>query len=321
MESNLKDYLDDILPVIDDGLEETGVPIYERFFIASMEFVRHFVTDTSFDSKDEFIKSDGFLLGVVPLVNDWYYKKYGLLAKSPKTFMLKGLITIMNQPFCIKFPNTISIVETEDETAWMKFVDHLDSTEDPQEMIQGRDIFLSELLEPHKTDAFTQINNTVSKLRKISINLNTLSIDKQTNSMASSILGHFDKATGDIVSYDVSRVATACWEIHLAIEKTMKVFLKQETGNFPKTHSLKILFENISQCAGTKLDTVNAELIESLPKDAVNLRYAENHISMRDTIEFYIKGLTIVEAISDKLDRDIRLDNASILIKMAPWAK
>jgi len=321
VDSSIKSYLDEHLPIIDEHLSDLDVPIYDRYLRASYLFVEDFVVSTSIGSKEDFLASKRFYECIIPLVKNWYDESYESLATNPKSFILQGLITIREQPILLKFPSSISIVEEEGKSAWLKFVDHLDSTENIQEMIQGRSISLDKLDKPHKANVEKQISILVSKLRSLSINLNVLTIDEITWKMARSIVGHFEKATIDIVSYDSERAATACWEIHLAIEKVFKVYLKQKVGSFQQIHSLKDLYKCAVKETGIEFVGVNRELVNSLPKDVISLRYAESTITMMDAVDFYNKGLLIVHAVSDKLDRDHNIANSSFLINKPIWVK
>jgi len=321
VDSSIENYIDEYLLIIDEHLSELGVPIYDRFLRASHLFVKYFVVTTSVGSKEDFLASKGFSECIIPLVKNWYDKYYELLAENPKSFILQGLITIREQPTLLNFPSSISIVEEEGKSAWLKFVDHLDNSENIQEMIQGRNILLNKLEEPHKANVENQISIVISRLRSISLNLNVLKIDEKTRKMAKSIVGHFEKATIDIVSYDSERVATACWEIHLAIEKVFKVYLMQKTGNFKLIHVLKDLYKLAVKETDIEFVGVDRELVNSLPKNAISLRYAESTITTMDAVDFYNKGLLIVHAVSDNLDREHDFANSSILFNKPAWAK
>lgn len=319
VDSSIKSYIDEYLPIIDEHLSDLDVPIYDRYLRASHLFVEHFVVSTSNGSKEDFLASKAFYECIIPLVKNWYDESYESLAKNPKSFILQGLITIREQPTLLKFPSSISIVEEEGKSAWLKFVDHLDNSENIQEMIQGRSISLDKLDKTHKENVEKQISVLISRLRSISINLNVLTIDEITWKMARSIVGHFEKATIDIVSYDSERFATACWEIHLAIEKVFKVYLKQKTGSFKQIHCLKELYK--SAVKETEFVGVDRELVNSLPKNAISLRYAQSMINMMDAVDFYNKGLLIVHAVSDKLDREHNLANSAFLINKPVWVE
>ncbi|ELA7195937.1 hypothetical protein RAL08_004522 [Vibrio parahaemolyticus] len=317
----MNQYIREALNVIDEVLDVKNIPIYDRFLIASRMFVSDFVEDTSYSSKAEFLKSDAFFECIVPVVHDWYFEKYGELAKNPHESVFSGAITIRNQPILIKFPATISIVEKEDETAWIKFLDHLDQSEDMQAMLQGRNISLDSLSRNQKYKVEQRIEEVVACIRTISINLTALKVDSKTVNLARTILDELERASLDLTSYDKNRIGNSCWHTHLAIEKTMKVFLKQNIGQFEGTHDLKLLLSKILECSQSKSLNIDLSVIDSFPKNVVALRYGEESISADKAFLFYNKALPLIRDVSSVLVRSLGIRNASILIKKPAWVK
>ncbi|WP_158133619.1 hypothetical protein [Vibrio navarrensis] len=315
----LNQYLREALIVIDEVLDVRNIPIYDRFLIASRMFVSEFVEDTSYSSKEEFIKSDAYLECIVPVVHDWYFERYGELAKRPHESDFSAVITIRNQPVLIKFSSTISIVEKQGETAWIKFLDHLDKSENIQAMLQGRNIRLDSLARNQKYKVEQRIEEVVTCIRTISINLTGLKVDSKTVNLARTVLDELERASLDITSYDKNRIANSCWHTHLAIEKTMKVFLKQSIGQFEETHDLKLLFSKILEHSDSKNLNIDPSVIDSFPTNVVALRYGEESISVEKALLFYNKALPIIRDLSSVLVRKFGIRNASILIKKPTW--
>ncbi|EJL6684752.1 HEPN domain-containing protein [Vibrio cholerae] len=317
----INQYLREALIVIDEVLDVINIPIYDRFLVASRMFVSEFVVDTSYISKEEFIKSDAYLECIVPVVHDWYFEKYGELAKRPHETDLTAAITIRNQPVLIKFSPTISIVEKEGESAWFKFLDHLDKSEDIQAMIQGRNIRLDSLSRSQKYKVEQRVEEVVTCIRQISINLTGLKVDSKTVNLARTILDELERASRDITSYDKNRIANSCWHTHLAIEKTMKVFLKQSIGKFEETHDLKSLFSKILENSDSQNLNIDPSVINSFPTNVVALRYGEESISAEKALLFYNNALLLIRDLSSVLVRKFGIRNASILIKKPTWIK
>ncbi|MCG9629963.1 MULTISPECIES: HEPN domain-containing protein [Vibrio] len=317
----MNQYIREAMNVIDEILDVKNIPIYDRFLIASRMFVSDFIEDTSYSSKAEFLKSDAFFECIVPVVHDWYFEKYGELATSPHESVFSAAITIRNQPILIKFPATISIVEKEGETAWIKFVDHLDKSEDMQAMLQGRNISLDSLSRNQKCKVEQRIEEVVACIRTISINLTALKVDSKTVNLARTILDELERASLDLTSYDKNRIANSCWHTHLAIEKTMKVFLKQNIGQFEETHNLKSLLSKTLECSESKSLNINFSVIDSFPQNVVALRYGEESISAEKALLFYNKALPLIRDVSSVLVRSLGIRNASILFKKPAWVK
>nr|WP_075519184.1 hypothetical protein [Moritella viscosa]SHO03583.1 Chromosomal replication initiator protein DnaA [Moritella viscosa] len=318
---NTKDYIYNVMPDINEHLEQLSVPIYDRYLQASHIFVDAFVLDSTFSSKKNIVKSNEFHEYIIPIFHDWYHENYGTLAKNPKNFNFKGLIIVHKQPVIITFPSTISIPEEEGKTSWMKYPDHLDNSENIQNMFVERVIDLNILSGSQRTKVQNQIEDVVSKIRSIAINFKGLSLDDKTERMARTVITDFEKAAVDIASHYTEQGLTACWHIQQAIEKTFKVFLKQQQDYFEETHILRNLYNSAIDVNRVGFDGIDSKLIDSCLKNTIDLRYAQELLPLSQSIDFYKKALKIVLAVSEKFERDIQFKNASFLLKKAPWAK
>jgi hypothetical protein len=63
----LKDAINEHMPFIDEILQESELAIFDRFIRAAFIFVDVAVTDSSFGSKEELLKSKAFFEGIIPL--------------------------------------------------------------------------------------------------------------------------------------------------------------------------------------------------------------------------------------------------------------
>ena len=157
----MKAAIDEHMPFIDKQLHELQIPIFNRFFQAACIFVEVAIIDSSFDTKGDLLKSDAFIEGIVPSVNDWYFNKYGNLATKPKDNFYSGIINPFGQPTLIKIPSTISKVEIPNKTAWFTLPDHLQEAELLADMVQVE--FESENLSSNETNClFNEFNEVVS---------------------------------------------------------------------------------------------------------------------------------------------------------------
>jgi hypothetical protein len=143
--------------------------------------------------------------------------------------------------------------------------------------------------------------------------------DPETTNMAQGIWSHFEKAIVDILSFQNQQASIGCWELHLAIEKTLKVYLKQANGKKYYGHNLNTLGDE----ARTYIPEIDLSMIKSLPsdKDAIQLRYSELIKNVDEVVGYYKKALALVSFITSKLSRKYQLNNASFLIRKAAWAK
>jgi hypothetical protein len=315
----LKDAINEHMPFIDELLGESNIPVFKRFIQAASIFVDVAIVDSSFETKEELFKSKAYFEGILPLVNDWYWEKYGQLAKNPKDNVYSGILSSYAQPILIKIPATTSRIEVKGESSWLTFPDCLQSTEILHGMLEPA-INLKKLTDNERAKFNEEANQVVSLTR--SINLNVMSatdLDSETRSMAVGIWSHFEKAVSDILSFQHEIASIGCWELHLAIEKSFKIFLKQKSGKKHTGHDLMTL----SNKSKKYVPDIDVSLISELPsdKEAINLRYAEIIRTTHDAVKYYKNTLLLVDFLTSNLDRNYRFNNASFLIKMAPWAK
>lgn len=315
----LKDAIDENMPFIDEMLQESKVAIFDRFMRAALIFVDLAITYSSFGSKEELLKSEVFFKGIIPLVNDWYWEKYGELAKNPMCEVYSGIVNPYGQPVLVKIPSTTSKIEVPNETAWLTFPDCLQESESLTDMIQTP-LILDKLPTSEREALLSEFDEVVSMTRSINLNIMSASeLDAETTNMAQGIWSHFEKAIVDILSFKNQQASIGCWELHLAIEKTLKVYLKQADGKKYFGHNLNTLGDK----ARIYIPEIDLSMIKSLPsdKDAIQLRYSELVHNVDEVVDYYKKALALVFSITRKLARKYKLNNASFLIKMAPWAR
>jgi hypothetical protein len=175
-------------------------------------------------TKDEFI--DKHFASITNVVVDWYMDKYGQLVK-PKINLLSGIVRYYNQPVLLKIPATTSKVEKEGETAWFTFPDHLQQDETYKSMFAS-DINFDNLPKDDLAALKKEVEEVVALSRRTRISLMTASILNTTSlNMGDSIWTHIEKAISDIISGIPANISLACWELHLAVEKSLKVYISQ----------------------------------------------------------------------------------------------
>jgi len=315
----LKDAVDEHMPYIDEILNEEKIPIFDRYMKAGLLFVDIAISESSFSSKKDLLKSEVFFKRIVPLVNDWYFSKYGELARNPKNKVYSGIINPYGQPVLVRIPSTTKKVEVPGETVWLTFPDRLHESESLTDMIQTT-LMMDRLSLEEKEVLLAEFSDIVSKTRSINLNLMSASeLDEETKNMAHGIWSHFEKAILDILSFQDQIASIGCWELHLAIEKTLKVYLKQAEEKKYYGHDLSKL--------GKRVRNYNSDIdlstIESLPSDkvAIQLRYSEIISSVYDVVDYYKNALDLCATVTSRLKKRYILNNMAILLKRPPWAK
>lgn len=306
------------LPWIDSYLDESDVPVHERNLRAAITFVDVCIIEISNSTKEDFIKSNKFD-EIVNVITDWYYDKYGQLMK-PKKETLSGIARYYNQPVLLKIPTTTTQVEKEGESAWLTFPDHLQKEENYRRLFVADlkfDLMPEEILEV----LIKEVEEVVALSRRTRISIMTASVTNggALSNMASSIWTHIEKAISDIISGVPANVSLACWELHLAVEKSLKVYIGQFGKEKGWGHDL-IALAGHAKRLGLEVDET---LLGNLhgEKDAIRVRYGEIQVAQREAVESYCNALKLVCTITSQLKREISIYNASILLKKAPWAR
>ena len=299
---------------IDEIYSKSHKPIHSRPLSAILLLIDENILKLKNIDTENLHESQGFII-LMKMVQEWYYHRYGELAKSTNKFDLKGIVLFHKNPLLINFPQTTTMIEVEEESSWMVYSTHIEEYEDIEEHFSTK-IDLNSLNKSQSNLFYRAIDKIVYLTRKISINIfsDTSRLDDDESMMLKSIMRHIEKGIDDTLRFDVES-SVACWEFHLAIEKSFKVYIKQKSGKKVFGHNLTELNE-VSSKYNKEIDL---NLLNELPtdKEAIKLRYAEMQLSTNQIISIYALTLEIVNDITKDLDRTIKIYNARILLKMA----
>ncbi len=319
MAKELIDFINEALPDIDNYLTEQNIPIYQRFYCAGRLFVEAYVTSPNFSSTDELLKSEVYFESILPLFNNWYFNKYGELSSNPSKNYYAGMVLLYGQPVELKIPSSVGEVVEVGKLAKMTFVDHLHHSEKIESLLVPN-VDLKKMDEDSYTSLRSEIEKVVCFTRSINLDLNTFSnLDLDTSNMAKGVWSHFEDGINKIVGLKSELASIACWDFHLAIEKSIKVLTFSKCGKYKFIHSLSNLLEDL-QSSGVMLDS--SSLLD-LPSDAeaIKLRYAQLIKSPNDAFNYYMDALKFVSQVASKLEHEFVFKNVSFIIKKAPWAR
>lgn len=319
MSNELNDHINGNMPHIDEILAEQNIPIHKRFFIAGKLFVETAVQDSSFQSNEELLESEVYRESILPLFVDWYHEKYGDLAKGLGKDVYSGIVLAYGQPVKLNIPATTNEVVEEGKLAKMTFPDHLQESENLEDLIELK-FKLSNMEESSVSKLRSQIEKVVALTRSINLDLNMASnITQSASDMSQGIWSHFEKGISDILSLKSERASIACWEFHLAIEKSIKVLIHSKSGSSKHGHNLDNLIAHLSKFESG----VDSSGLAGLPsdKDAIKLRYAEMIKTPIDAFKYYLIALGFVGDTASRLEHEIGIKNASFTLRMAPWAR
>lgn len=137
--------------------------------------------------------------------------------------------------------------------------------------------------------------------------------------LAAGISVHLDRAVVGVCDATGPTAEIAIWELHLAVEKALKVFLAQKSIAVPNTHDLTRLR---SLAKGGGLSTDAGRGIDNLPthREANAHRYGEVPAPTPGYLmSAYLQALEVISRIARELDHGWISDHATIHIQALPW--
>lgn len=303
------------LELFDERMSFDNTPIHERPLKSARWLVQEGIATITNGSKENFLDEEWFCV-VVAAINEWYADRYGSTSCHVRKDKLSGIVLFRRMPTKIEMPVTTARVEVEGETAWITFPDKLQDDEDVLALFQSAPNLNS--LQPDERELLLgNIRDVVHWSRSVNLNLQSASGPcVEATAMAASVWPHFEKAISDILTLKSASATVGCWELHLCVEKAFKIFIYQ--NNTKKTgHCLDSLFEEAKKFGLVLTPT----LLSSMPhwKTAIQYRYGEKTISINQTIDIYRVALQVVFEITQKLKKEITINNASILLKKPRW--
>lgn len=304
------------MPEIDAALAEANVAVPDRKRRAAFVFVNHCLTIEG-GTKDKFWEKRWFA-EIYCAIEDWYKGAYGG-ALADERDQLMGFVILNQTPIMLEIRQTLSQPSDTKNRSWLVFaVESLDSEALSDWLPSGVDC--SRLLGGVYRQAEASVRSVVTRLRSINNNLMTASIeDSAVQRSRSSVRFHLEKAAEDCVSNKPERLSMAMWEIHLAVEKTIKLLLAANKIDFPPTHELKEL-RKLSYQAFDSSGLDQQFTVCPKAKAAISYRYCESDPpSAADVEAYYRAALAIIDEFSYALPHEIRARNARFELKMPPW--
>ncbi len=304
------------LELFDSSFAQDNIPLHARPLKSAMWLVRDGIEEIPFgDSGIDFFDKEWFSALVIA-IREWYRDRYGAAAFDPVRDILSGLVLLHGTPVKIEARVTVAEIEVEGETSWLTFPDAIHESESLQSFFPTRPN-LNALPTEDRAELEVRVATIVRSARSINLALQTAAYRlDEVAQMAAGVWGHIEKAVVDILTLKPAVAAVGCWELHLAVEKAFKVFLMQN-GSRITGHDLDALSK-----ASTKYCLVVTETVLAILPDghrAINMRYGEVDIEIAEALENYNAALQLVYEITDKLQRNYRFNNASLLLKKPRW--
>lgn len=318
-QNGLKEFMDYQLPIFDQMLAENQEPLSKRPLSAAFYFVQHCVIEIKGETKENFLEKEWFR-SIYRLIKQWYKERYGDALKETSDYVALGIVLVYNTPFQLRIPLSISQEKEGNDKQWFCL---------PCSVIDGENVLdwivkkpnIENMSKDELKDLQKSIINFAANVRSTHVNLMSASLEKNLHKISSTIQAHIDKAIQDILSLDPGRISTSYWEIHLAIEKAVKLIILQNGRDHQNKHDLDKLCKIANNIKGIKLD---CNLFSGLPKDdeAIKQRYGEGSFyTIQEAVINVVHASEVVSRLTKLLNREFVMNNARFLIALPPWEK
>lgn len=318
--NKMKSIVREQLVIIDEILSKREKPLTLRPLEAAIIFVNEVIVEIKGEDKNDFHEKKWFA-EIYKWTDEWYQERYGEAIKNSHDNTSKGIAIVYGTPFSLIVPMTLSEPEEPGKTSWLIFPNSIFPEEKILDWLQPKPN-LEQLTEQQLATLKEEIEYVGVCLRSIRINIMSAEyVNASLQMLGGSISAHFEKSVQDILSGKREQLTVSFWEMHLAIEKAIKLFLKQNKLACPKTHDLIRLREISNQKIET--DELNYSFsICPTEKDSIKYRYGEmQDVSVEKAYILYKEALKIVAFYTKALYRKITMENARFLLQLPPWQK
>jgi HEPN domain-containing protein len=315
--TNFNEFLEIQLPVFDEIFAKQMMPISQRPLLAALYFVNCCILEMKGESKKDFFNKEWFKV-TYKLILMWYEKRYPEISSVITHQKLNGIVLIFNHPFQIKIPTSIPQEFDGEDKRWFCLPNSVFDTESVTDWIDKKPN-LDDLSKEEYLSLIVKITKIATFSREIYVNLMTASLNHKLREYSMSIPSHIDKAIDDILSLSKNGINSSFWEIHLALEKTLKLVILQNGEKNEYKHDLRALCEIINNIKDLSID---CNLFQQFPsdKEAIKQRYCEGrNFTIQDAIKNYLGAIEAISKVTQILKRKIVFDNVKFLLKFPPW--
>lgn len=309
--------LAETLPTLDEILTKENRPVHERPFEAARFIVDHMLVEVAGDTKDNYLIKPWFAGIYLPVVR-WYEQRYGTELPHPKPPTAHGLVSHFGALYSLRVELVLTDVD-QDGHRWVRFPKEVLPTEEPLDWLASPPPITT--LKPNRREALASTSRHVAnRLRCINNDLNTATHQSDAaRRMATSVICHLDKAAVDATSSSFDAHTLVPWELQMACEKTMKVYLSQIKLEYPETHDLRAL----NKLAEPTLNWPGVQKsLAAFPTDAriVKWRYGElNPPTAAEVWRMYGAAVELIHGYAVRMTRKITFNNFAVQLKKAPW--
>lgn len=311
---------DHFLPDLDQAYSKAGYSLIERPLKAASFIVEHIVVEVEGYEKSNFLEAPWFA-AFYDSAERWYENRYGDLSENNSADYLPSLVMIFDRWFLIHVPIRCLGELEEDNTAWVYFPTKVRAGEDPFEwFVSGPNIQKMSKSAAQRTSG--RLEKVAATTRKINLNLWADFSDKSQSDGANHIKSHLATAAHHFSTNTAHGAQLAIWELQLATEKSMKLWLGQRGLPVSETHDLIELNRSIAE--ENQRPVISEKALLKLPSSAESIKYRYAELpapSLERQRELYEITLSVVCQITDTLKRKYQFFDAGLKFKRPPWQR
>jgi HEPN domain-containing protein len=318
-----EDVLEERLPSLDDLLAKSGVELRDRPFRAAFEFIDLWILEVKDGEGRQFkpvisadIVTEKWFAALFQLIEQWYKHRYGAAFRATTSRALNGFVVLWSTAFELAVPRTVVEPDVPGESIWLRFPGSVLKNENPLSWLTSPPNL--DRLVPHERAALASSVTEVA-IRLRSINVSIMGIPDRNPTLSGLLTqtrNHIHLAARKAVGED-AELASACWDLHMAVECAFKALIHRRVPPFQKTHDLSKLFDR----ASAHLINFPANALANLSdwREAIERRYGGGqYVSLDDYWLLYLSALKVVESVLRPL---VVLDLGEGQIKLGrpPW--
>lgn len=313
---------------IDGVLAAMDKPPWGRPLDAGMLFVRLFLEAVGEGGVEEVIdgeKPEQYLTRpwfkkLMHQIGEWYATKYDSAMQVPESRRFRSIVILHDTPFGLSIPMTLKRPGRPGETVQIVFAVDIQPDEHVMDyVIKPPNMTVTAWREKHRTQR--RIERIVRTVRKIHNNLYwSERTCPEVDGLQRAVQAHLDQAVDELLDHGRQGVGGALYELHMAVEKALKLVVLQREGKHIGTHDLTVLLRDAARVSN-KLQMT--KLPEGMPsvKEVNDYRYGTNpRMGVIAAVRVYYRVLAFLLPVTAALKWKVRADNAVFEIRRVPWA-
>lgn len=314
-ESIFLEIVDEWLVAIDAHLCESNMPISQRPLLAADLFITNAIIAVEGHDKSEYLSSEWFRSMLKP-IHRWYRRKYGA-ALEAETEKLHAVVCMFGDYFLVSVPTAIR-QDNDDGTYWITFPVEVDDDEDPRQWVQKCPNLDSAGNRDHE-DYLNDIRWMCSSVRKIHARILYVEHpDEVARQLAKSVVAHLSSAARSIVRNTKDPVGLAVWDVHQAVEKSIKLLVRHQGKQYARTHDLVALAASVDGGC----DEYALAVLRAFPSGnrAIEMRMGEGApVTAAEAYGHYLAAIDFLVSFASRLPRKFGVEGARFQLRRLPW--